>query len=70
MTIQLSFDGETERYVRLMCTRKGVSIEDYILGNLEWDSKPDCLSEKVLMKIPKGICRGCEYAATCPDGVS
>lgn len=67
MVIKLSFDGDTEKYVRLMCTRKGVTIEDYILGNLKWDNKPDCLSETVLTKIPKGMCWGCEYFDNCPD---
>ena len=65
--IQLSFDEETEKYVRLMCTRKGVSLEDYILGNLEWDTKPDCLSPNILNRIPKGMCYGCEWKDRCPD---
>jgi hypothetical protein len=67
MTIQLSFDEDTERYVRLMCTRKGVTLEDYVLGNLEWDDKPDCLVDKVMVKIPKGICWECQWFDKCPD---
>ncbi len=67
-TINLMFaDAETANYVRLMMTRKGVTTEDYILGNLEWDDKPDCLAPEILKKIPKGLCRGCEWHDKCPD---
>ena len=69
MSITLLFDEETEQYVRLMCTRKGVTIEDYILGNLEWDDHPDCMKPEVILKIPKktGICHECEWTDNCPD---
>jgi hypothetical protein len=63
----LNLDEEAERYFRLMCTRKGTTPEDYILGNLEWDPKPDCLHDEVLTEIPDGMCRGCEYFDRCPD---
>jgi hypothetical protein len=69
MVIQLSFDDETEEYVRLMCTRKGFVLEDYILDNFEWDDTPDCLYPDVLMEIPAGMCDGCEFSNKCPDAV-
>ena len=65
--IQLLFDKETEQYVRLMCTRKGITLEGYIIDNFEWDDKPECLSDGVLLKIPKRMCRDCEYSDRCPD---
>ena len=65
--IQLSFNKETETYVRLMCTRKGVTLENYIVENMEWDDHPDCMKPEVLTKIPKGMCYNCEWGEVCPD---
>jgi hypothetical protein len=60
-------DEETADYVKLVCRRKGISLESYIVDNLEWDNKPDCLYPDVLTKIPKGVCHECEFNETCPD---
>ena len=70
MTVILSFNEETEKYVRLLCTRKGILLEDYILDNFEWDDKPDCISPEILIKVPKGMCYECQWNDRCPDAIS
>jgi hypothetical protein len=62
--IRLSFDAETEQYIRLMCTRKGFTLESYILDNFEWDDKLECIDVK---KITWRTCKGCDYINKCPD---
>lgn len=69
-TITLTFpDKETADYVRLVCTRKCIRLEDYIIDNFEWDDKPECLS--LDEKPNEIICkkRNCEWAQDCPDAV-
>jgi hypothetical protein len=67
MCITLSFDEETEEYVRLMCTRKGYSLENYILDNFEWDDKPECISDN--SGPNRAFCVDCEYNEKCLDVV-
>lgn len=64
-TIRLVFaDKETADYVRLVCTRKGITLEDYIIDNFEWDDKLSCLVED---QINEEVCDGCQYSDVCPD---
>jgi hypothetical protein len=66
-TIRLIFaDKETVDYIRLVCTRKGITLESYIIDNFEWDDKLPCLVED---QINEEICDGCQYIEVCPDGV-
>jgi hypothetical protein len=67
--IVLTFaDKETIDYVKLVCRRKGTSLESYIVGNLEWDDKLECISfsGKGLM-INWRMCNRCDYSDRCPD---
>ena len=60
--ILLTFaDKETADYVRLICRRKGIALEAYIVDNFEWDDKPDCISDCNYR------CILCEYNDKCPD---
>jgi hypothetical protein len=70
-TILLSFaDKGTADYVRRVCTRKGITLESYILENFEWDDQLQCLSDfNEGEKITAAICLECEYIETCPDAV-
>jgi hypothetical protein len=65
-TIVLTFaDDDTADYVRNICRRKGITLEDYILDNFEWDDQPECIFEK----ISADCCDGCQYNDSCPDKV-
>lgn len=66
--ILLTFkDKDTADYVRLVCRRKGISLDEYILGNFEWDDTLYCLIEGG--NITADTCDGCDYADRCPDVV-
>jgi hypothetical protein len=56
-------DKETADYVKLVCRRKGTSLESYIVGNMEWDSMPECIEAEYDWKT----CDGCDYSDRCPD---
>ena len=59
-------DSETTDYVKLVCRRKGTSLESYIIDNFEWDDKLYCMSFPHL-SITWRTCDGCEYSDRCPD---
>ena len=67
--VLLTFESDDDAdFVKLVCRRKGTTIESYIVDNMEWDDKLDCLYfEHVRSKPKKKMCRGCEYSDTCPD---
>lgn len=68
-SITLHFaDEATANYVRLVCTRKSITLEDYVLDNFEWDDQPYCFSDEVT-EITSEVCDGCEYLESCPDGI-
>jgi len=70
-TICLIFaDKETADYIRLICSRKSTTIEDYIVDNLEWDDKPECLVSGDVLEPAHDMCYECEYSDTCPDSKS
>jgi len=51
----LVFDtAKTAQYVELMCRRKGTTPERYIVENMEWDDKPDCL---MVLPMRRGLRR-------------
>jgi len=71
-TIILKFkDKETADYVRLICKRKGITLEDYIIDNFEWDDEPYCFyyGQGAPLEVNSDVCDGCEYLDTCPDAV-
>lgn len=63
--IRLLFDGETESYVQLVCSRKGVTLENYILENFEWDDQLECLEPGA--SPDHEICESCDFNDRCPD---
>ena len=64
--ITLKFaDADTANYVRNICRRKGVTLENYILGNFEWDDQPECVFEEITAEV----CDGCQYNDGCPDAI-
>lgn len=66
--ILLTFKDEGEaEYIRLICRRKCMDLESYILDNFEWDDTPYCM--RVGGKITADVCDGCDYAERCPDVV-
>jgi len=69
--IVLTFaDKETADYVRIVCKRKGTTLEQYIIGNFEWDDQLFCLSDlNEGQKITVEICEGCDFIEKCPDAV-
>lgn len=56
-------DKETADYVKLVCRRKSTSLESYIVGNMEWDSMPECIESE----YDRRTCKGCDYSGRCPD---
>ena len=64
--IQLNFDEQVEKDIRLICTRKGFTLESYIIDNFEWDSPLPCMDEDI-KKITELVCEGCDYIDRCPD---
>jgi hypothetical protein len=56
-------DKETADYVKTVCRRKGTSLESYILGNMEWDTMPECIESEYDWKT----CHSCDYSNRCPD---
>lgn len=67
--ILLNFgDKETVDYINLVCRRKCIDLEDYILDNFEWDDKLPCMDENDSVRDDDPFCCvGCDYAVTCPD---
>jgi len=66
--IVLAFEDEMQAdYVKLMCRRKGTSLESYIVDNFEWDYMPDCLHPEGSENITSKVCKGCDWIDTCPD---
>ena len=71
----LVFDtAKTAQYVELMCRRKGTTPERYIVENMEWDDKPDCLmgwDDKpdcmCSNRRSHRICYDCQWVSVCPD---
>jgi hypothetical protein len=69
-TITLTFaNKEMANYIRLVCTRKGVMLEDYIVGNFEWDDQLNCMQYDFPRKITSDTCIDCDYRDKCPDAV-
>jgi hypothetical protein len=69
-TITLTFaDKETADYVRLVCTRKSISLADYVVDNFEWDDKPECIALDEKPNIYICAKRNCQFAEDCPDAV-
>jgi hypothetical protein len=63
--ILLTFaDAQTAEYVKLMCRRKGTSLESYIVDNFEWDDEPECFGDEM---IDYAMCSHCDYKKKCPD---
>lgn len=63
--ILLTFKDEaTADYVRLVSSRKGYDLENYILGNFEWDDRFPCLE-----KIDPKDCKICDFFESCPDHI-
>jgi len=61
--IVLTFaDKETADCVKLVCKRKGTTIEDYIIDNFEWDEQLPCLEN-----VTKDMCDECDFSTRCPD---
>ena len=56
-------DKETADYVKLVCKRKGTTLEDYIIDNFEWDEQLPCLEEQPI----KDMCEECDFSSCCPD---
>lgn len=66
-TIVLEFaDKETVDFINLICKRKGITLEGYIVDNLEWDDKPACFDPEV-SRITHKVCEECDYFDRCPD---
>ena len=64
----LVFDtAKTAQYVELMCRRKGTTPERYIVENMEWDDKPDCMCSN---RRSHRICYDCQWVSVCPDKVT
>jgi len=69
-TITLTFaNKETADYIRLVCTRKGIMLEGYIIDNFEWDDPLNCMRYDHIRKITSDTCIDCDYLDKCPDGV-
>ena len=69
-TIILTFpDADTANYVRLVCSRKSITLEDYIIDNFEWDDKLPCRTYYVPFPTVE-TCEGCDYSDKCPDVVA
>ena len=68
MSIEILCSEEDEKYIRLMCTRKGMTLFDYIMDNFEWDDKPVCLLSED--PISKKDCAECEWGDQCPDNLN
>ena len=63
-------DKKTADYVRLVCRRRGMALEAYIIDNFEWDETLPCLVDSDEEHEPsKEICEGCDQAISghCPD---
>ena len=58
-------DKETADYVKLVCRRKGTSLESYIVDNLEWDDTPACMVTEEYYTWKD--CKVCDYSDRCPD---
>ena len=58
-------DEETVDYVKKICRRKGIVLEEYILDNFEWDSPLQCMNDEDV----KVDCSGCDYIDRCPDAL-
>ena len=70
--IVLTFtDKETADYVRLVCRRKSITLENYIIGNFEWDRDPYCFNygQGAPLKVNSEVCEGCDFMDKCPDVV-
>lgn len=68
-TITLKFaDSDTVDYINLICKRKCVDLESYILDNFEWDDPLTCIVEGG--EITSEMCEGCNFADGCPDVVN
>jgi len=70
--IVLTFEEKkTVDYIKKVCRRKGITLEDYIIDNFEWDDMPACFWEEVKVngKITKETCEDCEFIENCPDAV-
>jgi len=64
--ILLTFDSEeTTDYIKMVCRRKGVTLDRYILENFEWDDMPECFYVKP--EEVEQACRECEYNNVCLD---
>jgi len=66
--ILLFEDKETVDYIKSVCRRKGIGLEDYILDNFEWDDQPECLQSEI-SKIIIETCKYCDFSDRCPDVV-
>ena len=58
-------DKEIVDYIKLVCKRKGTTLEGYIIDNFEWDEQLPCLEEQ----ITKDTCEGCDFFDRCPDAI-
>lgn len=64
-TILLTFaDEETATYIKTVNSRKGTTLESYILDNFEWDDTLECMIDG---KIKAKVCKRCDYNDGCPD---
>jgi hypothetical protein len=68
--ILLTFGSKEELdFVFLVARRKGYHLPNYLLDNIEWDDKLNCLVPEIPAKPSKDICDGCDFIGTCPDAV-
>ena len=65
--ITITFESEEQAdEIRLICTRKGITLADYVVENFEWDDQPDCIKGE---PISEDICSPCDWNDNCPDKV-
>jgi len=57
-------DKDTADYVKLVCRRKGTSLESYIVDNFDWDEMPECIEN---LEYDWEACSDCDYSDRCPD---